>query len=65
MRIATATAVTPVTVLEIDKKEMLRVLHTEHEFSDRFISYMLKPTWHGSSPVLHKHKMLAVFARLI
>jgi CRP/FNR family cyclic AMP-dependent transcriptional regulator len=42
VRMATATAVTPATVLDIDKKEMLRVLHTEHEFSDRFISYMLQ-----------------------
>ena len=25
----------------IEKDEMIRVLHTEHEFSDRFISYML------------------------
>ena len=25
----------------IEKNEMVRVLHTEHEFSDRFISYML------------------------
>jgi len=42
VRIATATAVTPVTVLDIEKKEMLRVLHTEHALSDRFISYMLQ-----------------------
>jgi CRP/FNR family transcriptional regulator, cyclic AMP receptor protein len=39
--VATATAITPTTVLVIEKKEMIRVLHTEHEFSDRFISYML------------------------
>jgi CRP-like cAMP-binding protein len=38
---ATATALTPTTVLVIDKKEMIRVLHTEHAFSDRFIKYML------------------------
>ena len=25
----------------IEKKEMIRVLHVEHAFSDRFISYML------------------------
>ena len=25
----------------IEKKEMIRVLHSEHEFSDRFITYML------------------------
>ena len=36
-----ATAITPTEVLIIEKKEMIRVLHAEHEFSDRFISYML------------------------
>jgi CRP/FNR family transcriptional regulator, cyclic AMP receptor protein len=39
--IATATAVAPTTVLVIEKKEMIRVLHGEHMFSDRFIAYML------------------------
>jgi CRP/FNR family transcriptional regulator, cyclic AMP receptor protein len=28
-------------VLIIEKKEMMRVLHAEHQFSDRFITYML------------------------
>jgi CRP-like cAMP-binding protein len=41
VRIATATAITPTSALLIAKKEMMRVLHAEHEFSDRFISYML------------------------
>jgi CRP/FNR family transcriptional regulator, cyclic AMP receptor protein len=41
LRMATATAITPTTVLVIDKNEMLRVLHDEHELSDRFINYML------------------------
>jgi CRP/FNR family cyclic AMP-dependent transcriptional regulator len=41
IRIGAATAATPITVLVIEKNEMIRVLHTEHEFSDRFISYML------------------------
>jgi CRP/FNR family cyclic AMP-dependent transcriptional regulator len=41
VRMATATALTPTTLLVIDKNEMLRVLHEEHELSDRFISYML------------------------
>jgi CRP/FNR family cyclic AMP-dependent transcriptional regulator len=40
-RIGTATAVTPTTALVIEKKEMIRVLHEEHAFSDRFISHML------------------------
>jgi CRP/FNR family cyclic AMP-dependent transcriptional regulator len=37
----TATAITPTSVLFIEKKEMMRLLHEEHEFSDRFISHML------------------------
>ncbi len=41
LRIGSAIAVTASTVLVIEKKEMVRVLHAEHEFSDRFISYML------------------------
>jgi CRP/FNR family cyclic AMP-dependent transcriptional regulator len=38
---ATATAIAPTTVLVIEKSEMIRVLHGEHEFSDRFIAHML------------------------
>jgi CRP/FNR family cyclic AMP-dependent transcriptional regulator len=41
VRMATATALAPTTLLVIEKNEMLRVLHEEHELSDRFISYML------------------------
>jgi CRP/FNR family cyclic AMP-dependent transcriptional regulator len=41
VRIGTATAVTPTIALVIEKKEMIRVLHSEHAFSDRFITYML------------------------
>jgi len=37
----TTTAIAPTTVLTIGKSEMLRVLHEEHAFSDRFISYIL------------------------
>jgi CRP/FNR family transcriptional regulator, cyclic AMP receptor protein len=38
---ATATAIAPTTVLVIEKNEMMRVLHSEHAFSDRFIAYIL------------------------
>jgi CRP/FNR family cyclic AMP-dependent transcriptional regulator len=38
---ATATTIAPTTVLLIEKNEMIRVLHEEHEFSDRFIAHML------------------------
>ena len=41
IRISTATAIAPSTLLVIEKNEMIRVLHEEHELSDRFISYML------------------------
>ena len=41
VRMGTTTAVTPTTVLVIQKEELLRVLHAEHELSDHFISYML------------------------
>ena len=36
-----ATAITPTTALVIEKREMIRALHEEHEFSDRFVTYML------------------------
>jgi CRP/FNR family transcriptional regulator, cyclic AMP receptor protein len=41
LRIGSATAIVATTVLVIEMKEMNRVLHVEHAFSDRFISYML------------------------
>jgi CRP/FNR family transcriptional regulator, cyclic AMP receptor protein len=41
LRMGSATSIAPTTVLEIEKDEMIRVLHTEHEFSDRFIAHML------------------------
>src|SRR5271168_1759700 len=41
VRMGTATAVTPTTLLMIEKSELLRVLHAEHELSDHFILYML------------------------
>ena len=41
VRMGTATAITPTTLLVIEKKEMIRVLHAESAFSDRFVTYML------------------------
>lgn len=41
IRMGSATSTALSTVLVIDKDEMIRVLHAEHEFSDRFIAYML------------------------
>ena len=41
IRIGTATATVPSSVLTIEKETMVRLLHEEPAFSDRFISYML------------------------
>jgi CRP/FNR family transcriptional regulator, cyclic AMP receptor protein len=40
-RMATATAITPATMLRIERKEMIRVLHEEQLFSEVFVSYLL------------------------
>jgi CRP/FNR family transcriptional regulator, cyclic AMP receptor protein len=37
----TATAIILTTLVFIEKDEMIRVLHTEHAFSDHFVSYLL------------------------
>jgi CRP/FNR family cyclic AMP-dependent transcriptional regulator len=41
LRMGTATAVVPCSVLIIEKDAMVRLLHEEPAFSDRFITYML------------------------
>jgi len=41
VRMGTATAITPTTLLVIEKQEMIRVLHAERAFSDHFVAYML------------------------
>src|SRR5260370_27087361 len=41
IHMTTATATTSCSVLKIEKKEMLRVLHEEHRFSDMFVAYLL------------------------
>jgi CRP/FNR family cyclic AMP-dependent transcriptional regulator len=41
VRMGTATAIVPVTVVAIEKREMLKVLHERRAFSDQFISFML------------------------
>jgi CRP/FNR family cyclic AMP-dependent transcriptional regulator len=41
IRMGTARAVVPTTLLVIEKKEMSRVLHEEHALADIFISYVL------------------------
>ncbi|HEX7485558.1 MAG TPA: Crp/Fnr family transcriptional regulator [Vicinamibacterales bacterium] len=41
IRIESATAITPTTVLVVDKDQMVSLLHEQHALSDRFISHML------------------------
>jgi CRP/FNR family transcriptional regulator, cyclic AMP receptor protein len=41
VRVTTAVAMMDCAVLKISKKEMLRVLHEEHAFSDVFVSFLL------------------------
>src|SRR3984885_12232250 len=40
-RLATATAITACTALKINRKEMIRVIHEEHAFSDLFLAFLL------------------------
>jgi CRP-like cAMP-binding protein len=38
---ATAMAITPCIALKLDREEMVRLLHREHEFSDMFLKFVL------------------------
>jgi CRP-like cAMP-binding protein len=41
LRLCSATAMTACSVMRIDKKSMMEVLHREHAFSDMFVAYLL------------------------
>ena len=41
LRMATATAIAESTVLRVDKKTMIEVLHHEHAMSDTFVAFLL------------------------
>ena len=41
LRLCSATAMTDCSVMRIDKKSMVEVLHREHAFSDMFVAYLL------------------------
>jgi CRP-like cAMP-binding protein len=41
LRMSSATAMTDCSVMRIEKKCMIEVLHREHEFSDLFVAYLL------------------------
>jgi CRP/FNR family transcriptional regulator, cyclic AMP receptor protein len=42
LRLCSATAMTDCSVMRIDKKSMMEVLHGQHAFSDMFVAYLLK-----------------------
>lgn len=44
LRVATATTITPCTILRIGRKEMVRVIHEERAFSDLFVGFLLART---------------------
>src|SRR6202451_1674855 len=52
LRVARASAMGPVSVLEIEKRELIRVLHEEHDFSDRFVAHMLKSHVRGEEDLV-------------
>jgi CRP/FNR family transcriptional regulator, cyclic AMP receptor protein len=41
LRLCSATAMTDCSVMKIQKKSMMEVLHREHAFSDMFVAYLL------------------------
>ena len=41
LRMCSATAMTDCTVMRIEKKSMMDVIHREHSFSDMFVAYLL------------------------
>jgi CRP/FNR family transcriptional regulator, cyclic AMP receptor protein len=41
LRMCSATAMTDCSVMRIDKKSMMDVIHREHSFSDMFVAYLL------------------------
>jgi CRP-like cAMP-binding protein len=41
VRLCSATALTDCSLMRIDKKSMMEVLHREHAFSDMFVAYLL------------------------
>jgi CRP/FNR family cyclic AMP-dependent transcriptional regulator len=41
LRLARVTAITACSALKIDREEMIRVMHEEHVFTDRFLKFLL------------------------
>ena len=42
VRMATASVITDCSILRIERKEILRTLHSEHGFSDMFVAYLVE-----------------------
>jgi CRP/FNR family cyclic AMP-dependent transcriptional regulator len=52
---ATATALTPCTILVIQKNEMMHALHNGHEFSDHFIACLLRRNIRIEEDLIDQH----------
>ena len=44
LRVSTASTITPSTILEIEKPQMIRLLHAEHALQDRFVRHLVLRT---------------------
>jgi len=52
VRMATATAITACTTLKIEREEMIRVMHEEHDFSDLVIKFLLSKSMRTQSDLV-------------
>ena len=68
LRLCSATALTDCSVMRIEKKAMVEVLHREHAFSDLFVAYLLtrnsgtKRIWLTSFSIPARSDWLAFFS---
>ena len=56
LRLATATALTACTALQISRNEMIRVMHEEHDFSDLFMKFLLARSMRTQADLIEDRK---------
>jgi len=52
LHLATATAIGACTALKIEREEMVRVMHTEHAFSEMFLKFLLARSMRGQADLV-------------
>ena len=55
VRISSAVAMTDCTTLRIERKEMMRVVHEEHDFSDAFVAYLIARNGRIQEDLIDQH----------